>query len=73
MFFKYIKPSKIQNLDKYDNKKLKVLINSYTMVLTEQFLLVAKLSIKILTMVLLSFCHYSSDPSGAFTIKSIKK
>jgi hypothetical protein len=35
-------------------------------------LLVAKLSIKILTMALLSFCHYSSDPSGAFTMKSMK-
>jgi hypothetical protein len=35
-------------------------------------LLLAKLSIKLLTMALLSFCHYSSDPSGAFTIKSIK-
>jgi hypothetical protein len=55
MFFKYIKPSKIQHLDKHGNKKL-----------------VAKLYIIILTMALLSFCHYSSDPSGAFTIKSIK-
>jgi hypothetical protein len=26
MFFKYIKPSKIQNLDKYGNKMLVVLI-----------------------------------------------
>jgi hypothetical protein len=41
MFFKYIKPSKIQNLDKHSNKKLMVLIT---------VLLVAKLSIKILTM-----------------------
>jgi hypothetical protein len=63
MFFKYIKLSKIQNLDKHGNKKLVVLM---------YFLLVAKLSIKILTMALLSFCHYSSDPSWAFTIKSIK-
>jgi hypothetical protein len=35
-------------------------------------LLAPKLSIKILTIALLSFCHYSSDLSGAFTIKSIK-
>jgi hypothetical protein len=35
-------------------------------------LLVAKLSIKILIMALLHFCHYSSDPSGALTIESIK-
>jgi hypothetical protein len=35
-------------------------------------LLVAKLYIKILTMAILHFCHYSFDPSGAFTIESIK-
>jgi hypothetical protein len=64
MFFKYIKPSKIQNLDKNSNKKLLVLIYC---------LLVAKLSIKILTMALLSFRHYCSDPSGTFTTKFIKK
>jgi hypothetical protein len=63
MFFRYIKPPKIQNLDKHSNKKLMVLIHCS---------LVAKLDIKILTMALLSFCHCSSDPSGAFTIKSIK-
>jgi hypothetical protein len=35
-------------------------------------MLVAKLYIKILIMALLSFCHFSSDPPGTFTIKSIK-
>jgi hypothetical protein len=62
MFFKYTKSSKIQNLDNHGNKKLVVLIYC---------LLVAKLSIKILNMALLSFCHYSSDPSGTFIIKAI--
>jgi hypothetical protein len=32
---------------------------------------VAELSIKILIMALLKFCHYSSDLPGAFTIKFI--
>jgi membrane-associated HD superfamily phosphohydrolase len=44
MFFKFIKLSKIQNLDKYGNKKLMVLIHCS---------FVAKLSIKILTMALI--------------------
>jgi hypothetical protein len=40
--------------------------NTYTV------LLVAKLSIRILAMAILSFSYNSSDPSGAFTIESIK-
>jgi hypothetical protein len=64
MFLSISRHLKYKNLDKHSNKKLIVLI--YTV------LLVAKLSIKILTMARLSFCHYSSDPSGVFTIKSIK-
>jgi hypothetical protein len=35
-------------------------------------LLVDKLSITILTMALLGFSYYSSDPSGAFTIESME-
>jgi hypothetical protein len=35
-------------------------------------LLITKLSIRILTVALLSFCPYSTSPSGAFTVKSME-
>jgi hypothetical protein len=62
VFYKYIRPSKIQNFDKRCNKKL--------MVLT--YCSVAKLSMIILTIALLSFPYYSSDPSVTFIMKSMK-
>jgi hypothetical protein len=60
--FQVYQPSKIQSLEKHCNKNLTVLI---------YLLLVAKLT-KVLIMAHLSFCHYSSDPSGAFTIKTME-